>query len=312
MRDDPAGVSPRPRRAWDIHRYSQKSTRSFSGLSRRFSIRAIRSRYPNVLATIVIIGLVAAGIKLKQSYDEVVTQPLPGQVAELPPNNESATRNDSPDDAANIEQLLEGIPSASFQLPELTEEQIAEIRDWDKRHGYFNYYRDYGLLSESALNHFALSGDIGALHALAGRYALKDPDQAIHYYRAAANHGSTYALLLIGELYLFHAGATGNLDDPIDTAEARVQALAHSFAAQMLGDNEAAGKRSESLLAGPDSVLRKNAALLESACKKATDIVAEISETRFSSGQPSLSYEPAPYAREIDPSATYRVVCGIG
>lgn len=265
-----------------------------------------------VLATVMLIGLVAAGLRLKQSYDELVTQPLPGQVVELPPNNESATRNDSPNDAANIEQLMEGGPSASSQLRELTEEQIADIRDWDKRHGYFNYHRDYGRLSEAELNHFALSGDIGAFHALAGRYALKDPDQAIHYYRAAANNGSTYALLLIGELYLFHAGETGNFDDPIDKTEASVQALAHSFAAQMLGDNEAAGKLSESLLAGPDSVLRKDAALLESACKTATDIVSEISETRFSSGQPKLSDERSPYSRGIDPSATYRVVCGIG
>ena len=265
-----------------------------------------------VLATVVIIGLVAAGLRLKQSYDDMVTKPLPGQVVELPPNNEDVTRNDSPDDAANIEQLMEGGPSASSQLPDLTEDQLAEIRDWDKRHGYFNYYRDYGRLSEFELTQFALSGDIGAFHALAARYALKDPDQAIHYYRAAANNGSTYALLLIGELYLFHAGENGYLDDPIDTTEARVQALAHSFAAQMLGDNAAAGKRSESLLAGPDSVLRNNAALLESACKKATDIVSEISETRFSSGQPSLSHEPAPYSLEIDSSATYRVICGIG
>jgi hypothetical protein len=228
------------------------------------------------------------------------------------------TRHDAPelDESSRVDEstLLpstEDALSASAPLPSLSKEQREEIEAWNLKHGYFDYYRDYGRLSVKDLTDLAQAGDIGAFHALAAKFALDDPNRAIGYYNEAANRGSTYALLLIGELYMFHAGSEGALSNSSQAGGAEVQALAYSFAAQILGDNTAAGFQAERILEGNRELLLSEDRR-EDVCTGSRNIVEKIRQFRESQGYTRLDRSVQPYARQFSEQASFSSVCDAG
>lgn len=265
-------------------------------------------------ATILVVGVGVAGLKLYLSFNEALQ--TPGTTTSVVTQDQGPAKSPVDDTHQSgfesaSDDLLENYES-DFWDQELTENQLEEIRQWNTQHGYFNYYRDYGRLSEAGLVQLSQTGDIGAFHALAARHALDNPRQSIEHYKAAATNGSTYALLLIGELYMFHAGDGGLLDEAGDQNSARVQALAHSFAAQLLGDNAAAGRQSEKLLGTPDSKSILSSENLKAACESARNIVDEIAAARVLAGQAPVNNAPAPYTRGVKSHSAAQEICGNG
>lgn len=265
-----------------------------------------------LVGTIAVVGLVLGTSVLYSSWKDVAYGPnsisVNGTVdaendlvGNIPPTSVNKTPT------MNTELAQTNIATSAKLLDSA---QIDELLEWKVRHGYADFYRDFGRLSEMDLLSLANSGEIGALHILATRYAHKQPDKAIGYYRDAAVHGSTYALILVGELYMFHATDDGLIEDVKSEESASRQALAYNFAAQMLGDNAVSGIQSARII---DTVLGEamaDASVTREICNNAHAILNFIKETRTANGYVPYEQSIAPYSDPVDSSVSAYSFCG--
>ena len=198
---------------------------------------------------------------------------------------------------------------SATELQTLNKSQIDELLAWKVRHGYADFHQDYGGLSEADLSSLAEAGEIGALHVLASRRAHKHPDKAIEYYREAAIHGSTYALILIGEIYMFHASDDGLIEGVNTQDDGTRKALAYNFAAQMLGDNATSPVQSKRLI---ETVLGEQ--LLDDSitgeiCENAKSIYSDIEDARIENGFLPHDNSVAPYSEPVDSLVSVNSFC---
>jgi hypothetical protein len=89
---------------------------------------------------------------------------------------------------------------------------IADSIEWRKTHGFFSHDRvfigadddfptsAYDSLERSELESMSAGGNLAATQALAARMRPEDPFEALALYSTAANQGSIFAMIQIGEL----------------------------------------------------------------------------------------------------------------
>ena len=264
------------------------------------------------VGAIAVVGVILGTTALYMSWSEVAHGP----------NSISVQSAATSKDAANAQTLSAAAnttPTTNDELGQVSDlstiqrlnsAQIDELLEWKTTHGYANFHRDFGELTERDLLSLAQSGQIGALHILASRNAHKQPDKAIEYYRKAAIHGSTYALILIGELYMFHATDDGLIEEIKTEENGALQALAYNFAAQILGDNAVTPIQSTRLI---DTVLGEalsDESVTRQICRNAHSIVDDIQETRTANGYVPYEQSIAPYSDPIEASVSVYSYCG--
>ncbi|MDH3372814.1 MAG: hypothetical protein OEM85_05495 [Gammaproteobacteria bacterium] len=114
--------------------------------------------------------------------------------------------------------------------------EVEDLRAWQQSRGYLNTYRDYGKSSVEDLESLSATGDIGVLQELASRFNMKNLEKSIQYLQTAAIHGSIYALIEAGRLFVFHTRRGKKLVDPMAPEKRLSSALGYFLAARLIGD----------------------------------------------------------------------------
>ena len=214
--------------------------------------------------------------------------------------DESASIERSNTEGAQVSESVEIIEHQSFGQQDvlLDRGEAEELQTWRNIHGYQNFYRTFGSLSERELLALADAGEIGALHVLADQTTHRQPEKAIGYYEKAAVHGSTLALVLTGELLLFHATENGLVPGVSTPDDGMRKALAYNFAAQLLDDNDSTPSQATRLV---DGLSREHLeTIMAEVCLEAKSIVERIVNTRTANGYVPYGQVSAPH---IDPVA---------
>lgn len=264
------------------------------------------------VGVIAVVGVILGTTALYMSWKEVARGPNSLTAQNATASNGAVNGQTSPAaiTTAPTTNLEPGQASDVSTMQQLNSAQINELLAWKTAHGYADFHRDFGGLSERELLSFAQAGEIGALHVLASRHAHKQPDKAIEYYQKAAVHGSTYALVLIGELYMFHATDDGLIEEVKTEENGALHALAYNFAAQLLGDNAVTPIQSTRLI---DTVLGEalsDTSVTEHICRNTRSIVDGIQETRTANGYVPHAQSIAPYSSPVDTSVSVYSFCG--
>jgi hypothetical protein len=185
--------------------------------------------------------------------------------------------------------------------------EVEELKNWQRAHGYFNASREFGRLSDSELEPFIKSGDVGALQEIADRRSIKDPRESIAYFEQAAVYGSTSALVRAGHLHSFFANREVNtLVDSDDQNMGSSMALGYLLAAQMAGDDLAAGIATEEALNKTEYTDEMKTA----ACQQAQAIIDRLQHQRLQIGLSDFDLTPAPRGFGVPPGATVADICG--
>lgn len=264
----------------------------------------VRKLGTTTILAVVGLLLVAGYFWLAPSSNPVVDAPV--QTVRSAPDPGAADERTSdvgyPDETATIavEQPTDG------WTPEALGE-VEDLKDWQRAHGYFNASSEFGRLSDTDLEPFLESGDVGALHEMADRRSIKNPKESIAYLEQAAVYGSTAALVRAGQLHTFYANREENvLIESDDSNAGSSMALAYYLAAQMAGDDLAAGIVTEEALNNTEFTNE----MKSDACQNAQLILERLQQQRLSIGLSDFDSTPAPRGFGVPPGASATEICG--